>query len=111
MQIVKKGGSVAGGPIRIGDILLGSHLAQVHTLVVLDRVEGLIHTQSSVVALLVDAVVDGLVHSDPTALDAVVHVLVALVQDSLAAAYAILDLTRPSALSTQQLLYLVVGRT
>ena len=88
-----------------------AHLAQMAALVVLDRVKRFIDSQSAVVALFVHAVVDGLVHSDSTPRDAVVHVLVAFVQRLLAAAYAGLDLARPGALSAQQLLDLVVGRT
>lgn len=68
------------------------------------------YAQTAVVALLVDAAVDGLVDANATALDAVVHVLVALVEDLLAAADAGLDLPRPGALPLQQLLDLLVRR-
>lgn len=91
-------------------VLLRAQLAEVHTLVVLGGVEGLIDAQTAVVALLVDAAVDGLVDANATALDAVVHVLVALVEDLLAAADAGLDLPRPGALPLQQLLDLLVRR-
>lgn len=60
---------------------------------VLYWVEGFINSQSTVVALLVDTGVDGLVDAYAAPFNAVVHVLVALVQHLLATADARLYLT------------------
>ena len=82
-----------------------------NTLVVLDRVKGLVDAQPVIIALLIDAIVDRLVDADSTALYAVIHVFVTLVQNLFAAANASLYLTGPGSLPIEQLLDFIVGRT
>ena len=61
--------------------------------------KGFIDTHASIVALLIDTGVDRLVNTDATSFDAVIHVFVAFVQNSLARADARLDLRRPCTLA------------
>lgn len=72
-------GAVLVGSERGEPSLDGSwfHLAKLYTFGVLARVQCWTDAQSSIVALLVDTVVDGTVHADAATFGAILQILVA----------------------------------